>query len=321
VTQPVTQAVRTPHPAADDGAAEARWNALLASRPELAPTIALQRRLLSIALEGVSRLIASPPAVPEAALQRAVERLGAGIPVFRADQAEPPAPVLAPLLRDFAEVLYEGGAGEAALHIVEALDGGRVSTSSWLAAAFTRDADVLQGGSVETGLSLGLLWLIGDLAIAPWSARLSAALETRAAQEPALQQALDGWERGYCPACGSWPAMGSESGKSWDLRCSLCAFTWTHAANRCLFCSSTAPLQHIDAPAGGPAYAAACEGCGAYVKILPRGDASLPFPFLAVADLETSDLDHLSVQRGFGKPPLPAIPGVASARPPCPGVG
>jgi FdhE protein len=291
---------------------------LLASHPELALAIVLQRRLLSIALQGVARLDASPPAVPEAALRRAVERLEAGIPVFRADPPELPAAALAPLLRDMAEAIHQGGAGEAQ-HIVDALEGGRISTSSWLAAAFARDAGALQGGSVETGLSLGLLWLIGDLAIAPWSARLAAALETRAAQEPALQQALDGWERGYCPACGSWPAMGSESGKSWELRCSLCAFTWTHASNRCLFCTSTAPLQHIDAPAGGPAYAAACEGCGAYVKILPRGDASLPFPFPAVADLETSDLDHLSVQRGFGKPPLPEIAGTAPARPRCPG--
>ena len=46
-----------------------------------------------------------------------------------------------------------------------------------------------------------------------------------------------------------------------------------------------------------------CSGCGNYLKTVDLQEFS-PFPLLAIADLETMDLDMAAMEHGFTRPPL-----------------
>jgi formate dehydrogenase maturation protein FdhE len=46
-----------------------------------------------------------------------------------------------------------------------------------------------------------------------------------------------------------------------------------------------------------------CRKCGGYLKGTPV-DALSPFPLLAIADLETMDLDVFAMEQGFHRPDL-----------------
>ena len=46
-----------------------------------------------------------------------------------------------------------------------------------------------------------------------------------------------------------------------------------------------------------------CQACGSYLKTVDVAAFS-PFPLLAVADLETMDLDVAAMEHGYARPPL-----------------
>ena len=48
--------------------------------------------------------------------------------------------------------------------------------------------------------------------------------------------ALDDWNHGYCPACGSWPAMAEVVDGHRVLRCSFCAAAWELTTYACVYC-------------------------------------------------------------------------------------
>jgi hypothetical protein len=43
--------------------------------------------------------------------------------------------------------------------------------------------------------------------------------------------------------------------------------------------------------------------CGAYLKAADSAEAS-PFPLIAIADMETMDLDMAAMEHQYGRPPL-----------------
>jgi FdhE protein len=49
-----------------------------------------------------------------------------------------------------------------------------------------------------------------------------------------------------------------------------------------------------------------CGACSGYFKTVDVRGLS-PFPLLAIADLETMDLDVAAMERGYGRPPLKAF--------------
>src|SRR5262245_1256528 len=97
--------------------AERRWQTLRDARPDLAPALDLQRRLLALVsdlaatLEG-GRLprLSLPPKYLAAKLER-------GVPIFAGEPIPLPLPVLTPALARFCDALAAGGAGDAAIHI------------------------------------------------------------------------------------------------------------------------------------------------------------------------------------------------------------
>jgi len=89
-------------------AAERRWTAIRAARPDLAPALDLQRTLLTLVVDlehaldagGLPRL--SLPAKYLAA------KLARGVPIFCGEPIPLPVPVLTPVLQQYCEALAVG---------------------------------------------------------------------------------------------------------------------------------------------------------------------------------------------------------------------
>src|SRR5437667_346511 len=79
-----------------------------------------------------------------------------------------------------------------------------------LAARPAREQDAIGQGAAHRGLAPDLVWLVAELAVSPFAHALQRALFAPAAD--AVARAADTWERGYCPACGSWPALAEVAG-------------------------------------------------------------------------------------------------------------
>ena len=173
--------------------------------------------------------------------------------------------------------------------------------------------------------------------------------ERAAGADSGLAAAVRGWGRGYCPACGSWPALAelgagdpgggaatnvdakADSGDGMDaagaagavadagrrLRCSFCGAGWPCAPGACIYCGAGGEGLLAAAGAGEAQRAELCRSCGGYLKCL-AGGAPAPFELLPVIDLETSDLDAGAMERGYGRPSMRETDAPA---PPCPPAG
>ena len=47
------------------------------------------------------------------------------------------------------------------------------------------------------------------------------------------------WNHGYCPACGSWPAVGEVAAGHRTLRCSFCSCAWELNTYACIYCENS----------------------------------------------------------------------------------
>src|SRR5437773_1994359 len=134
-----------------------------------------------------------------------------------------------------------GAAGEAADHIRTAVETGSMDAGSLLAASLSRDQNAIRTGATHRGLAPDLVWLVAELAVGPFAYVLQRALLTTGSvavtsSSDAMSAALGEWNRGYCPACGSWPAMAEVVDGHRTLRCSFCAAAWELAQYACIYC-------------------------------------------------------------------------------------
>jgi FdhE protein len=284
--------------------AEARWRAVGEARPELAPALALQRELLTLVIDlaatiGRGRLprLSLPPRYLAAKLARAVPML-AGEPV--------PVPVRAilPTLLKLCEALAAGGAGDAALHIRDAIERGTMEPGSLLTALISRNQVAVRTGASHRGLAADLVWLVAELAVSPFMHLLQLTLVGNTASEE-LRAALDNWHAGHCPACGSWPAVAEAAGGDRTLRCSFCSSAWTLTAYACIYCGERGGKFVTAAPdeSRKDRRVELCGNCGGYLKTIEVPELS-PFPLLSISDIETTDLDVAAMEQGYRRPPL-----------------
>jgi len=289
--------------------ASRRWDALLAVRPDLAPAIALQRQLIGPVVEltdviehGRLPRLSLPPKYLAAKLAR-------GVPALAGEPIPLPVAVLKPTLLRLCEELAAGGAGEAADHIKAALDETRMDAGSLLTASLARDQQAIRTGAAQHGLAPDLVWLVAELAVSPFAYALQQTLFTPAATDAALGAALAGWTGGFCPACGSWPAVAEVASGRRVLRCSFCAFAWELAGYGCVYCGEEGPRFVTAAPDAQMVEGRKdrrveiCNACRSYMKAVDVSELS-PFPLVALADLETMDLDMAALERGYSRPPL-----------------
>ena len=284
--------------------AERRWLAIREARPDLEPALALQRGLLTLVADLAATLdggrlprLSLPPKYLAAKLSR-------GVPVLAGEPIPLPVPVLTPTLLRLCDALASGGAGEAATHIRDAVASGNIEPGSLLAASLNRDQTALRTGATHRGLSPDLLWLVAELAVGPFVHALQRTLFS-AATSPELTTALDAWNKGYCPACGSWPALAEVVGGHRALRCSFCSSAWELTIYACIYCEESGEGFVTAAPneERKDRRLEVCSTCGGYLKTVDVPELS-PFPLLSISDIESTDLDVAGMEHGYARPAL-----------------
>jgi FdhE protein len=285
--------------------AAARWAAILTARPDLEPAVSLQRQL-------IGRVIDLTDTVEHARLPRLslpprylAAKLARGVPALAAEPIPLPVAIMTPALIAFCDDLAKGGAGETADHIRAAIVDQRMDAGSLLTASLHRDQQAIRTGAVHRGLSPDLVWLIAELAVSPYVHVLQQALLARggAHDDPAIGAALDNWPHGYCPACGSWPALAEIHQAHRVLRCSFCAHAWELKSFACVYCGEGGARFVIFAGTSDDRRVEICGSCAGYLKTLDVTELS-PFPLLAIGDLETMDLDVMAMEKRYRRPPL-----------------
>jgi len=284
--------------------AERRWRALVEAKPDLQAAVSLQRGLLTLVIE-LARTI-DGGRLPKLSLpgKYLAAKLSRGVPVLSGEPIPLPAALLKPALLRFCDELAAGGAGEVATHIGAAIESGRVDAGSLLSSSLARDQEAIRTGATHLGLAPDLAWLIAELAVGPVAHTLQRTLFATP-ESPALRDALAAWNHGYCPACGGWPALAEIVGGHRFLRCAFCSATWERTIYACVYCDEQGEAFVTAAPdeKRTDQRTELCSSCGAYLKTVDAAEVS-PFPLVAIADMETMDLDVAAMEHHYGRPPL-----------------
>jgi FdhE protein len=133
------------------------------------------------------------------------------------------------------------------------------------------------------------------------------ALEFRSAEAaPVLREA--GWEKGYCPLCGSPAGIARIHDKvtqRW-LHCLRCGWDWRFERVRCPHCDHESPeeMNYIFLDGKTHESAFTCEACKRYIVTLYR-ISDLGSPDLDVAALSLVHLDLVLQEKGY-LPPDPS---------------
>jgi FdhE protein len=283
--------------------AERRWRAVLAARPDLAPALDLQRRLLSLVSDLAGTL--ERGRLPRLSLPHKylAAKLARGVPVLAGEPIPLPVAALRPALLQLCDALAEGGAGDAATHIRDAIASGNVECGSLLTASLARNQSAIRTGAVHRGLAPDLVWLVAELAVSPFVYSLQRAILAASGDE--LRAALEHWNHGYCPACGSWPALAEVVAGHRTLRCSFCSSAWELNTYACIYCEESGEKFVTAAPdeERKDRRIEACSTCGGYLKTIDVPELS-PFPLLSISDIETTDLDVAAMEHGYQRPAL-----------------
>ena len=283
--------------------ADAHWNAVATAKPDLVAAITLQRKLIGLVDDLFGQFEAGR--LPRLSLppKYLTTKLGAGIPALTGEPIQLPVDALRPTFLELCQALVEGGGGEAAQQIRSAAESGQINVHALLMLALRREQGAMRAAATRAGLGHDLLWLVADLGVSPFVHTLLDSV-FGAATEP-LTSALATWSRGYCPLCGSWPALAERLGGSRRLRCSLCAAAWDLPDGQCLYCGESGePFVVLTPDASKPGRTLeTCRSCKGYGKVLDT-DKSVPFPLLPLADLDSMDLDMVAMHGGFARPAL-----------------
>ncbi len=284
-----------------------------ARNADLEPALALQRQILRLLIDARAAIPDSDPGLPAAEPSQVLAKWRGGIPAMRGEPFGS-SPAVDGLPAALCRLLAAGGAGESADHLGQAIARAEVDPRSLVALSLARDRKALRSSSLYHGFAPDLVWLVGELASAP----LAHAYQSRLFAAPQLGGQAAGWDRGYCPCCGSWPALVEVLDGARFLRCSYCAAAWQLSRPRCVYCGA-ADARYVVAAADGDRHerlVELCTGCSGYTKAIVVGGLT-PFPLSAIDDLGTMDLDRAALDRGYHRPELIDLDRIDPQTPSC----
>lgn len=277
-----------------------KWAEIAADFPDLEPALAVQRAMLRLLMDARTQLEDSRAPLPAISLHVIAEKWHRGLPALR-NETVPVPEDLKGILPPLCDILARSGAGASAAHIRDALMEGEIDGGSLLRVSLARNRAAIRTSSLHHGLAPDLVWVVGELGSAP----LAHYCQTKLLNEEDLKRAVDTWDRGYCPCCGSWPAFIEAMEGARLLRCSYCAATWRLTSRRCVYCGN----QDHRFIAAAPDTARLnrrmdlCGSCGNYTKVIDVASLT-PFPLIAIEDLATMDLDQGAMNRNYRRPDL-----------------
>ncbi len=293
--------------------AEQRWEAVLALRPELEATVAIQRRLVARGLSLAEAITKNTPAMACIEPGAMMTALRTGAPVFIGTPFDVAGEALTPFVLGFCDDLAGGEDNSPASRLGRRLENGEIDVGSLVAASLGRQQEAIRTKAHQVGISPDLLWLVAELAAGPIAYRLQRELLT---DDDTTRALLATWSHGFCPACGSWPAFAERVDDHRSLRCSFCASAWAPPTYECIYCQESGDAFVMATPDDNDAaQLEMCRQCGGYLKSLAV-ESPTPVGLLPVADLETSALDLGAVDRGYGRPAMREF--LAAGSVPCP---
>jgi FdhE protein len=115
-----------------------------------------------------------------------------------------------------------------------------------------------------------------------------------------------GWNAGYCPTCGAWPAFAEVRGieRTRYLRCGRCGSEWESYCLSCPYCGVTDhhELASLIAEGGSAKWIIeACSRCGGYVKTFTTLRGAAPLEVI-LEDLASVELDLAAAEQGYKRP-------------------
>jgi FdhE protein len=288
--------------------ASVRWAGLAHEKPELGRALDLQQRLIGRQLDLLGALGPSLTSMPTVTEVRVLHALADGFPVLRGGIGPLPVDLLRPVMVDLARDVAQISGYAAATRVGEAIAGAHVDAAALLAHVYQRDQQAVRQMALDHHLVVDLLWLVGDLVTAPVVYLEQVAALREGSPDSPVREAIERWEQGYCPACGSWPALAEFFYGERLLRCAFCAATWRSAGEHCIYCGTTDSQYRVVVPDRDKPgrRLELCRSCGGFLKTL---DVELvtPFPLVAIEDLGSSDLDQAALHHGFKRLPLPTL--------------
>jgi FdhE protein len=119
----------------------------------------------------------------------------------------------------------------------------------------------------------------------------------------------ESFSEGYCPICGSWPALAEVRGiqRNRYLRCARCGSEWLSHILHCAYCGTT-DHEHLASlvpeKAGSAGSIEACRRCHTYLKVFTRLQGSRPTEVM-LQDLASVDFDVAALEQGYARPVRP----------------
>lgn len=202
------------------------------------------------------------------------------------------------LLTEFCRMAADSNAALAqnAEKISQAVTHGSLEPSILFAQVLTGDDDHLQDLAERVQVDKKVLAFAAYASIRP-------SLTVRAEElSTAYLDKETKWEKGYCPVCGSPPALSILRGEGGQrsLVCALCAYEWQTTRIHCPFCENRQQnrLAYFFSENEKDCRVDVCENCGKYIKTIDTrqmGRAVYPL----VEQIATLHLDMLAVERGL----------------------
>lgn len=179
-------------------------------------------------------------------------------------------------------------------------DARRTDALALLEAAATHDRQRIEALAEEADVDAVALYAVAQLAARPLLLSCGNQLADRVPGD---------WAEGHCPVCGAWPTIAELRGlkRTRHLRCGCCGGDWTFSVLHCPFCNEKEHTNLGGLVVDGEEETRrveTCHTCRGYVKTIATLVA-VPPRRIAIADLETVDLELAALERGYHRPDGP----------------
>jgi FdhE protein len=266
--------------------------ALLAKRPAYKPMLLFYKDLF--VHQEAARRQCQPP---ELHLEKDLIRLKhkENFPLIRMDEFRIDTACSANLLQTVCEIIqrHETGLSDCAAAILQAgpdrVDIGRLSR-----AVLETDDPAIQRAAERLNIDSRSLAFVIYASIRPCLVKYARHL---AAQLPEGTT----WINGYCPVCGSYPALAvlDEEGRQ-NLHCQFCWQAWTVKRLFCAFCNNADSKQqrYFYSETESNLRVNVCDKCGTYLKVVDLRKTDYPL-YPPLEQVSTLHLDIKAREEGY----------------------